>query len=327
MELADQTRGRWLGILVNFGINEKILNGKHHPCPLCGGRDRFRFDNSSGDGNYFCSGCGAGQGIKLIMRHTGMDFKTCAESIRNIIGGVSVQETKAIDYEKNAEKLKKIHAGLKKIQDGDPVSLYLSSRGLYPWQQDSLYYHPSLPCWDGDNKLGDFPAMVAAIRTPTGELATYHITYLQDGKKAQVPVPRKNMPVAKHIDGGAVRLFAPCELPSVERGVAVEPTMTLGIAEGIETALAVHRLSGSMPVWAAVSANGMATVEIPENVKTVMIYADSDANFTGQAAAYTLAKRLSNKGIKAKVSLLIDREPFTDHGIAYDFNDFLKDNK
>ena len=33
------------------------------------------------------------------------------------------------------------------------------------------------------------------------------------------------------------------------------------------------------------------------------------------------------KGIKAKVSLLIDREPFTDPGIAYDFNDFLKDNK
>jgi putative DNA primase/helicase len=26
-------------------MDERALSGKHGPCPLCGGRDRFRFDD------------------------------------------------------------------------------------------------------------------------------------------------------------------------------------------------------------------------------------------------------------------------------------------
>ena len=43
--LADRARGRWAAILPQLGVSPSALTGKHGPCPLCGGRDRFRFDD------------------------------------------------------------------------------------------------------------------------------------------------------------------------------------------------------------------------------------------------------------------------------------------
>jgi putative DNA primase/helicase len=53
----------------------------------------------------------------------------------------------------------------------------------------------------------------------------------------------------------------------------------------------VHLRTGK-PVWATVSATNMEKVWIPDTVKSICIYADNDASFTGQAAAFALAKRL-----------------------------------
>jgi len=73
-----------------------------------------------------------------------------------------------------------------------------------------------------------------------------------------------------------------------------EPTEELAITEGIETALAVHIATGRA-VWAAYSASNLEKISVPGSVKRVYIYADNDASFTGQAAAYALAKRLTAK--------------------------------
>ena len=44
--------------------------------------------------------------------------------------------------------------------------------------------------------------------------------------------------------------------------------------------------------WAAVSANAMENIAIPDHITHIMVAGDNDQNFTGQKAAYALANRL-----------------------------------
>jgi hypothetical protein len=88
--------------------------------------------------------------------------------------------------------------------------------------------------------------------------------------------------------GGAIRLFAPGPL--------------LGVAEGIETALAVHVRTG-MPVWSAVSANLLERLEPPAKTSLVVIWADRDRSGTGAAAALLLRERSLGPGILVAVHL------------------------
>jgi putative DNA primase/helicase len=82
----------------------------------------------------------------------------------------------------------------------------------------------------------------------------------------------------------------------------VEEIGFIALAEGIETALAVHQMF-DIPTWATVTADGMAQWEPSSAIKRVSIFADNDANFKGQSAAYSLANRLSTKGIIVEVHL------------------------
>ena len=72
----------------------------------------------------------------------------------------------------------------------------------------------------------------------------------------------------------------------------------LGIAEGIETALAAHAIFG-VPTWAALSADGMARWQWPAEVKRVTIFAD--AGDAGRQAAATLADRLNVADIPSEI--------------------------
>ena len=44
-EVKRAAHGRWPGVLTAFGIPAGMLVNRHGPCPLCGGTDRFRFDD------------------------------------------------------------------------------------------------------------------------------------------------------------------------------------------------------------------------------------------------------------------------------------------
>ena len=83
----------------------------------------------------------------------------------------------------------------------------------------------------------------------------------------------------------------------------------MGIAEGVETALAAFELFG-VPTWAALSAGGLAAFQPPPGLKRLHVYADNDENFVGQQAAYALARRLS--GIGVAVEIAIPPAPGTD---------------
>lgn len=66
--LRDRCRGRWRCILPALGMNPRFLTGKNGPCPLCpGGKDRWRFLGTGGDGTWICTHCGAGAGAGSAM--------------------------------------------------------------------------------------------------------------------------------------------------------------------------------------------------------------------------------------------------------------------
>ncbi len=57
-ELQSAARGRWKDILADVGFPAELLNGKGHPCPRCGGRDRFAAWRDVGDrGAVHCRHC------------------------------------------------------------------------------------------------------------------------------------------------------------------------------------------------------------------------------------------------------------------------------
>jgi Zinc-binding domain of primase-helicase len=85
---SETAHGRWREILPALGVPIAALNGKHQACPACGGKDRFRFDDRHGDGDYYCDQCGAGKGISLLMKVNGWSYADAAKRVDELIGKV-----------------------------------------------------------------------------------------------------------------------------------------------------------------------------------------------------------------------------------------------
>jgi len=290
MNLKEQCIGRWYSILTTLGVDEKILNGKHQPCPGCEGTDRFRWTNHEDTGAYICNQCSGGDGFDLLMLCFGWDFSRSAKEIEAIIGNTRVIEKKKHD------PLPLLQYVQKTAVYGPEVVNYIRGRGLNPLnclRQSTLTYY------DTDRKpIGKFPCMITKVVDKDNKPVTFNVTFLKDGKKAEVPCQKKILPGTKTITGCAVRLG---ELKD----------NCISVAEGIETSLAVLEMSGDQ-TWAALNAGNMEKLEIPDNIEQVKIWADNDSNFTGQRSAYILARRLKIKNNDLKVEVHIPEKPDTD---------------
>lgn len=275
--------GKWHGILSQLGVDDVFLRNQHGACPFCGGVNRFRFDDKDGEGTYFCNSCGAGDGIKYAINFLGMDFKETCKKIDEIVGNVEVRESR-----KEADpsyRINKILSTCAPLSESGPVRKYLASRGV-PASREILEAK-SLPYYDAGSLVGNFPAMVCRMVSQDGELITLHITYLDDnGNKAPVSSPKKMLPTIRKRENASIRL--------------TRIYHKIGIAEGIETALACSKLF-NIPVWASATAGNMENFKVPEGVSEVVIYGDNDLSYRGQAAAYTLAHKLITKGIECSV--------------------------
>ena len=295
MQAAELAVGRWPGLLVQFGIERNLLTGKHAPCPVCDGRDRFRFDDREGRGTFFCSHCGAGDGFKLLQLVKGWSFKQAASEVEGIVGTVQAGAARPVQSDAaKVEACRRIWRESQVVVAGDPVGAYLLRRTGIDAVPAGIRFHPALAYRHDDGSVTRHPAMVARVQDANGQGVAIHRTYLtSDGEKADVSTVKK---IAGSLPpSSAVRLF-----PS---------SSGMGIAEGIETALSASMRFG-VPVWSCVSAGGLERWTPPPGTESVIIFGDNDLSGTGQAAAWNLAKRLIAAGVAVEVK--IPDEPGTD---------------
>jgi putative DNA primase/helicase len=286
----DQARGKWTGILATLGVETRFLSGKHTACPMCGGKDRFRFDDKEGKGTYFCSGCGAGTGMDLVQKLNGWDFRTAASEIDKIVGNVDFVAPKpALDAAKRTRLLNDLWRSGTPAGPGDAIARYLGSRRLQLPSNSRVLRYVDKALAPENSGGGWHPCMVAMISDTDGKPASLHRTFLGPNGKADLDEPRAAMPGAIP-DGAAIRL--------------TDPAATLGIAEGIETALAATKLFG-IPVWAAINSTQLAKWQPPAGTQTVVVFGDNDQKFGGAAAAYALAHRLATRRDPVAVTVKI----------------------
>ena len=144
--LKDRAVGQWRGILSALGVPDKALRNRHGPCPMCGGKDRFRFDDKGGRGTWFCSHCGAGDGIEFVKRHQGVEFRDAARLIEQHIGTVPVIRADGSKAQDNAQKRAELAEMWKRsraIGPDDLAGRYLFDR-VGP---DRVSIDPSVRSW------------------------------------------------------------------------------------------------------------------------------------------------------------------------------------
>jgi putative DNA primase/helicase len=286
MTTKQAARGKWDGIISQL-IGEDAIRRKHGPCPICGGTDRYRYDNKRNDGDWFCNVCGVGDGFRLLTEALGIDFAEAARKVDQVVNNIEEKPFKAdINIDTRRKHLNEVWSS---AQEPWVAHNYLIGRGIPSVTVEQVkdvrgceklwYRQHGWQDVDGNGELKNHSyenAMVALIRNSKGEPVSIHRTYIMvDGKE------KKIMPPIETIVGSCVRLG--------------EPDDTLCLAEGIETALAAWSVTG-YPAWATISAHGMAEFKsIPRHVKRVIICADNDESFTGQEAAFACAKHMKQR--------------------------------
>ena len=177
--------------------------------------------------------------------------------------------------------------------DGTLVETYLQSRGLYLPQSPVLRFRAALKYPSG----GRWPAMVSLVtRGSDGAPLAIHRTFLAVDGTGKAPVDPAKMMLGP-CSGGAVRL--------------ANPTNLLMVGEGIETCLAAMQATGN-PAWAALSTSGLRSLDLPADVRDVIVLADADD--AGEAAAKDCALRWKREGRRVRIA----RPPQ-----GMDFNDML----
>lgn len=344
--VADIVRQRgWATVLECVGNipaeTLKIRRSSHTLCPLCGHdakRKQFRFDDRNGRGSWVCV-CGHGTGMDLLQQVLGLDFTRAAQLVISWAGGapapsanqarrplrmVGADELTMQEIAQRRAKLETTWRAAKRVTFGDPVWAYLARRipGLVR-VPSCIRFAPGLELWhspedQGYKLIGRFPAMLAAVVDDDGRCTNIHRTYLTAGGHKLSLSEMPDLKAKKLMSGTGAKSYA----------IRLAPhTGTLGVAEGIETALAAAVLDGQ-PTWALVSTSGMKSFRVPSDVTRLVIYADNDqrtrrGNLPGWDAAQALAQRPDVQARVRQGNLVVRIE--TPARVGADMDDLLID--
>ena len=125
--------GAWRQTLENYGCH--LPSGRHHgPCPVCGGKDRFRFDDKEGRGTWFCSQCDpqSGGGLLLLSRFLG---KPTIEVANELLGNTT-ERSRAPVYRSFVSEDQIRKANHEQARKGAEALLASSELRAHPYMSD-----------------------------------------------------------------------------------------------------------------------------------------------------------------------------------------------
>ncbi|MDI7690295.1 primase-helicase zinc-binding domain-containing protein [Cronobacter malonaticus] len=264
-------RGHWSRILPALGV--KVLKNRHQPCPVCAGKDRFRFDDQEGRGTWFCNQCGAGDGLALVSKVLDVGISEAADRINGITGNLpplsqEMHESGSPEKEDGKKAAAVLAARLFDKSRQTTGNAYLTSKGL-----------TALPCREltAMHKVGGVAFRAGDLIVPLyadGELVNLQLINADGGKC--------------FLKGGQVK-----NAFYLVEGTA-KAAKRLWIAEGYATALTINHLTGDavMVAFSSVNFLSLASIACSEYpTHQIIIAADRDLNGAGQTrgAAVTRA--------------------------------------
>ncbi|MFY2737951.1 primase-helicase zinc-binding domain-containing protein [Pseudocitrobacter faecalis] len=277
-ETVKQACGHWPRILPALGV--KVMKNRHLACPVCGGSDRFRFDDKEGRGTWFCNQCGAGDGLKLVEKVFGVSASEAAGKVNAVTGNLSPVSPEMIAAtEAGTEADHKAAAALavKLMEKARPTTGngYLTHKGF-----------PALEC------------LTLTVTHKTGGV-TYRagdvIIPLYDDTGALVNLQLINADGLKRtLKGGQVK--GACHIIEGKK----QAGKRLWIAEGYATALTVHHLTGETVMVALSSVNLLSLASLARQKHPacqIVLAADRDLSGDGQTKAAAAAE--ASEGIVA----------------------------
>lgn len=310
-------------------------------------------------GQYTCFGCGASGDHLTVMRELG--GKTFMEAVE-VLGGVrliTAEERQAIEQrnkEWQDEERKTLDRIRKSIQHtfatgkpiaGTHVEAYLKARGLRAGKSwtfdlrflpDLVYRGFATPEAEESVELGAFPAMVAAIRNPAGDIIGLHRTYLdRDAPKKLAPPGDQRRNKAKKVlgeqRGGYIRLSA--DGPRLATGEGIETSRAwFALGHGgddiaIGAAVSLGNLSGgamgstehpndpSKRVPNGIPDMDRPGMLLPACVRELILLGDGDSDPAMTKARLLVGgRRFRNMGLTVSVSMAAAGTDFADELIS-----------
>jgi putative DNA primase/helicase len=167
---------------------------------------------------------------------------------------------------------------------GTLAEAYLRARGLALEPGLPIRFHPR--AWRNKDCGPPCPAMISLMTCPeTGEATGAHVTYLRADGTGKAEGGRAKIMLGQ---AGIIRL-------------SPDDTVTsgLGLAEGVETGLAIMQHFGWRPVWSAASAGGIGRFPVLRGIEALTIFADQDS--AGIEAARQCACRWQEAGREGRI--------------------------
>ncbi|EHN4415845.1 toprim domain-containing protein [Salmonella enterica] len=269
-ETVKQACGHWPRILPALGV--KVIKNRHQSCPVCGGSDRFRFDDKEGRGAWFCNQCGAGDGLKLVEKVFGVTPSEAAGKVNAVTGNLSPVAPEVIAVaEAETVADRKAAAGLaaKLMEKTRPATsnAYLTRKGFHALECLTL---------TAIHKTGGVMFRAGDVVVPlyddTGALVNLQLINA-DGLK-------------RTLKGGQVK--GACHVIEGKK----QAGKRLWIAEGYATALTVHHLTSETVMVALSSVNLLSLASLARQKSPacqIVLAADRDLNCDGQSKAAVAA--------------------------------------